>query len=969
MAQPRSRFPAYPPDLPEGLQLYLEAIRKEIGALGVSGGASIVAKEGGVVVSTAANVLDFLGTDFDLTQSPVGEVNIAMAGVVRLGGTNVFTATNTFNPGPVIIGTDPGGSAILRVGGAARFASATIQGSGTVARLVGTGSGIGLYITPFADTEQALRISNAADSVTRHELYGNGNAFFAQGGGVVVTGNGSAPSLDAGIGGISIRTGSAIPLAIRTSNWAAVWTHDSADRQVRFDSTTTSFRIHHGTAATVGTADLVLEGGGLGAYLAPAAAGRLAIGTLSLPWGDGFMDRLTVGVASGGGCLSLKPGSADHTYMQFYADTGASTTRSGYAGYGGGGTINLEIVNEMSGGEIQFNTNGSLIRALDDFVIGSLGRFDSADTVTDQQLLVYKAGSINKWQAESIQFVHATGDFKAALLTDNTAITYVFLDPGTAGAAAAPNTPNTPIVSQDHLTHTLEIRDYVKTANFRYFEWEYCTGASCSGWIALALTTSTSLVHTRLVNGTVYRYRVRAVGRDGDLTSFATTGDNTATANSETHAFGTIIAGMISVANLAALSADFGVITAGQGRNAGNTSGINFGGAGGIPGTWTSGINFESAAGAGSMTRYINFTATGSNPVFKHELLSLNADGTAMFSGMVEIDFATTGAGIRFKDTGVAHGMTDVLPTDIYGTFSQFLDNTGGLILRGVSEDPTVTGTGLYGLMVTAGTMAEAPAVGFFAQKKSGTGVAALVNDEWAFGFFTGTSTLLSVITGRGQLLGGDGTATNPTWGFANDLDVGIYRVTTNELGLTASGTLGAKVTSTGFLVPVGGSTSFGKAPVSVGHDNDGLNSTTTDTAIQSLTVPANTITTRPDYLEIVSYGRLFCGSTATAFSVGVKFASLEAEITTGTFTSVEMPYRLHAVFSRSTGGVHIITLKVDLGGTSVTVAGSTWGGVAKDSNATYLTADQTLSIMGKVSQTTGAPFVAVDAMHATVFK
>lgn len=134
----RSRFPAYPQDLPEGLQIFLEAVRKELSKLGVSGGASIQVQESSVVTSSAANILNFLGTDFDLTQSPVGKVNInANANLARLASIQTWTAKQTFsggiagplaidtgsvtiNPGPLIVGTDPGSSDLVRVGGKIR---------------------------------------------------------------------------------------------------------------------------------------------------------------------------------------------------------------------------------------------------------------------------------------------------------------------------------------------------------------------------------------------------------------------------------------------------------------------------------------------------------------------------------------------------------------------------------------------------------------------------------------------------------------------------------------------------------------------------------------------------------------------------------------------------------------------------------------------------------------------------------
>lgn len=522
MAQPRSRFPAYPPDLPEGLQLFLEAIRKELEKVGVQGGASIVVMEGGTVVSSAANVLDFASVDFDLTHSPAGEVNISIS------------------------------SGISRVG----------------------------------------HIHDAADITT----------------------------------GIFLRA--------------------RLPSQVAYEDEANTFTLQQ-----------TLSGG---------VAAPLVVGT----------------------------------------DPGGSAA--------------LRI-----GGDARF---------------GSLGVFDSADTPSDQQLLVYKAGATNKWQAESVQFVWADSDFKAALLADSTAVTYVLRDPGSG--TGTPAAPPTPTVYQDHLIHTLEIQGYTKPAGFRYFEWEYCTGASCTGTITLATTTSTKLVHSRLSAGTVYRYKVRAVGASASAFS-ALTADFTAQTNSETHAFGAIIAGEIAVANLAAINANIGIITAGIVRNSGNTVGLNLGGAGGIPGTWTSGINFEAAAGSGSMTRYINFTATGANPVFKHEKMSLNADGTATFFGIVDITVPTDsysfGLGdisILLRDTDVAHGMTTVVATDVYAVLSTS-STSGGLILSGFAESTASSSLVVVGSIDTSGGSVPVAIAGW---KKSGTGRIAVASTDPIVAFWAGAS-------------------------------------------------------------------------------------------------------------------------------------------------------------------------------------------------------------------------------------
>ncbi len=49
-------------------------------------------------------------------------------------------------------------------------------------------------------------------------------------------------------------------------------------------------------------------------------------------------------------------GSQDHVYMEFFADSAAQTTRSGYFGYESAGTTNLSLTNEMATGDIRLHT-------------------------------------------------------------------------------------------------------------------------------------------------------------------------------------------------------------------------------------------------------------------------------------------------------------------------------------------------------------------------------------------------------------------------------------------------------------------------------------------------------------------------------------------------------------------------------------------------------------------------------------
>lgn len=91
-------------------------------------------------------------------------------------------------------------------------------------------------------------------------------------------------------------------------------------------------------------------------------------GTRALRWYNGdigsgtslmsvnYGGQLTVGEGTlGGGVLKLKPGStADHVYLELYARSAATTTRSGYMGFPAAGSATINIANEIEGGGIDF---------------------------------------------------------------------------------------------------------------------------------------------------------------------------------------------------------------------------------------------------------------------------------------------------------------------------------------------------------------------------------------------------------------------------------------------------------------------------------------------------------------------------------------------------------------------------------------------------------------------------------------
>lgn len=90
-----------------------------------------------------------------------------------------------------------------------------------------------------------------------------------------------------------------------------------------------------------------------------SVTGNTSLTGLSVSGASTFAQPATLN--SGGPALILKPGSADHVYTEYYADTQAPNTRSGFTGYSSAGASDFSVTNTMAGGNLLLSTPGQIV--------------------------------------------------------------------------------------------------------------------------------------------------------------------------------------------------------------------------------------------------------------------------------------------------------------------------------------------------------------------------------------------------------------------------------------------------------------------------------------------------------------------------------------------------------------------------------------------------------------------------------
>lgn len=138
--------------------------------------------------------------------------------------------------------------------------------------------------------------------------------------------------------------------------------------------------------------------------------------------------------------------------------------------------------------------------------------------------------------------------------------------------------------------------------------------------------------------------------------------------------------------------------------------------------------------------------------------LGLGTMALATATDYVSIAGAETITGLKtfrnsllyLDDADVAHGMTALYPTNVYGAFVELDGLAGGLAITGVNDDGVGTALYLRGILGSTDPGDTIPAMTLVAAKKNGTTVQAIGAAETAFAF-NNLSTRLITILGNGN--------------------------------------------------------------------------------------------------------------------------------------------------------------------------------------------------------------------------
>ncbi len=285
---------------------------------------------------------------------------------------------------------------------------------------------------------------------------------------------------------------------------------------------------------------------------------------------------------------------------------------------------------------------------------------------------------------------------------------------------------------------------------------------------------------------------------------------------------------------------------------------------------WTSYVDGNDLTANSVTTNKILAGAVTAAKIAVTQLSAIAADLGSITAGQILLDLAASF--LRYADAALAHGVTDVLPTTVYGSFAQLgAAHSGGLTIYGISGAASISG-----LIVDAISQASptAPSVALYATKKSGTGRVALAAADPAFEVLTGppgAATLLLHLRGDGQLQHADGSGSLPGLSFLSDTDTGAYRAGANDWRLAAGGadvvaiatalaTVFKPMDVQGALRALAGGASSAnvfRVPVVLFKAQALSHANVTESSVTSFSLPASTLDTDGYALRIVITGEV----------------------------------------------------------------------------------------------------------------
>lgn len=417
-------------------------------------------------------------------------------------------------------------------------------------------------------------------------------------------------------------------------------------------------------------------------------------------------------------------------------------------------------------------------------------QFPTGDGSKGEVLITDAAGNLDfGW----ITIGGADGDVVAANLADGTSVALVH-DGRTPAGAGPSNPPAAPVLVAMYKSMMIDCSAYGALGGTEVFVIDYSVDGGGYTSDAI-ITTDPKVVHTGLaIDGTTYTYKylVRA-GADSDYS--AATSATEAGSQSSAVVQGVVLASQMAVVDLASVSAALGVITTGFIRDTDSTAAIRFDGtslagyttyidltadeageyfikhpAFELEGDGSADFSGEVSAEvfSGTAAVFTNVLRVGTGNTHAHfgqagVYLFKSADGELAFditrvndaylritdasfsteiglnaSGDVTItDHLNISQGaadddiLTFLNTDVAHGMTTVVGTTVYGRFKKADIAAGALAVWGFGE--STRGIELDGAAAsgttTKSTAAMAPVL-VVAYKKSGTNITALGTDE-----------------------------------------------------------------------------------------------------------------------------------------------------------------------------------------------------------------------------------------------